>query len=448
MPEIPQVRRIMFNDEEIGMGFNSQSGLAVGTALDDFTVQANPTAPGGEVFSDVTIINSHEELMESVGMSFEAQGRYGFVSASVKAKFSQSTNYNSTSTFLVARCVVEDALKRGKNFTVTEGAKELLKPNHDPEEFKKAFGDSFVRGLQTGGEFYSVVRITSISTTTQSTLAAQVQGAFQGLVASVEVKAAFEEANKSESTRAEHRATMYQKAGIGTQLSPVVSIDEALNRFKTFPEIVQSSPAAYETEVATYDTLPLPLPTPVEQEAFLFALRDAREKKLHFIQIRNDLEFAFRNPMFFENLPPSDVLSKAISDYTKLINAVTDHAIGLSRGQIMPPRIFDPSALSPPIVEPAPIPLLRAVPLEPTPGIVLVPNVVGARRPAAQESIKATGLVVGNVEVQFVFDQDNFSEVLNQSPLAFTSVTKGAAVNLTVKETAPFDPLPHFHLHL
>jgi len=31
------------------------------------------------------------------------------------------------------------------------------------EEFTKAFGDSFVRGLQTGGEFYAVIRITSVS---------------------------------------------------------------------------------------------------------------------------------------------------------------------------------------------------------------------------------------------------------------------------------------------
>jgi hypothetical protein len=373
MPDIPQVRRIIFNDEEIGMGFNSQSGLAVGTALEDFAVQANPTAPGGEVFSDVTIINTHEELMTSLGMSFEAQGRYGFFSASVKAQFSEATNYNSTSTFVVCKCVVKDALKRGHNFKVTQEAKELLKPNHDPEDFKRAFGDSFVRALQTGGEFYSVVRITSISENTQQELAAKVQLAFQGIITSVEVNGAFTNANLSEHTRAEHTATMYQKAGIGTQLAPVVEIGEAIARFKGFPEIVRTSPAAYETEVATYDTLPLPLPTPVEEEAFLFALRDAREKKLHFIETRNDLEFARRNPTFFKNPPSDDVLSNAISAYTKLINGVTDHAIKLSRGEIEPPRVFDPSKLSPPLDEPAPIRLERM------PGLIPVQSFIGIR---------------------------------------------------------------------
>jgi hypothetical protein len=31
-----QIRRIMFDDEQVGMGFNSESGLAVGTALEGF----------------------------------------------------------------------------------------------------------------------------------------------------------------------------------------------------------------------------------------------------------------------------------------------------------------------------------------------------------------------------------------------------------------------------
>ena len=38
---LAQVRRLAFNDEEIGMGFNSESGLAVGTAVEGFTVQGD-----------------------------------------------------------------------------------------------------------------------------------------------------------------------------------------------------------------------------------------------------------------------------------------------------------------------------------------------------------------------------------------------------------------------
>lgn len=89
--QIPQVRRIEFNDEEIGMGFNSESGLSIGTALEGFAIQDNSVSRGQEVFASVSIINSHEQLMESLGMSFEAQGRYGFISVSAKARFSESS---------------------------------------------------------------------------------------------------------------------------------------------------------------------------------------------------------------------------------------------------------------------------------------------------------------------------------------------------------------------
>jgi hypothetical protein len=358
MPQIAQIRNILFNNEEIGMGFNSESGLAVGTALEGFSVQENPTAPGQQGGGTITIVNSHEELQRSLGMAFEAQGRYGIYSASLKAQFSEQTNFNSTSTFLLARAVISNSLRRGKNFRVTPAAQALLDSNRFTE-FKTAFGDSFVRGLQTGGEFYAVVRITSVSTSKQTELAAALHAEANGLIAAGSFSAKFTEAQSSSSTRSEYTATMYQKAGSGAQMSPTVTIAEVLERYKKFPEIVAVAPAAYETEVATYDTLPLPVPTPEEQEAFLLALADVREKKLRYIQIRNDLEFAKQNPSFYEGLPSEDVLVSAITGYTKLINASLQHAIQLSRGGMVPPRLFDPSALTPPLAEPGQISLRR-----------------------------------------------------------------------------------------
>jgi hypothetical protein len=180
---------------------------------------------------------------------------------------------------------------------------------------------------------------------------------------------------------------MYQKAGSGAQISPTISIDEVTRRFKEFPSIALTSAAAYETEVATYDTIPLPTPTAEEQEDFLLALRDGREKKLQYIQARNDLQFAFNNPMFFQNLPSNDALRTAIDGYTKLINAVMDHLIKLSRGQTTPVRLFDPSSLG--LKEPERISLQRAEP----PAAPLVPNLIGQRIETASSELMQLGLV-------------------------------------------------------
>jgi hypothetical protein len=358
MPDVPQVRRLAYNDEEVGMGFNSRTGLAVGTALEGFAVQENPSASGAEVTSAISIVSTHEELQESLGMSFEAQGRYGLVAGSAKARFSESTNYNSMSTFIVASVVVENPLRRGRGFKITADAKALL-DSLQMENFDRAFGDSFVRGLQTGGEFYSVVRITSVSTSRQAELAAALQLEYNGLAAAGSFKAQFDHETSEQHAKSEFTSVMYQRAGSGVEISPTVTMDEVISRFKKFPQIAADSASAYETEVATYDTIPLPIPTPTEQEAFLDALADAREKKLRYIQTRNDLEFALRFPDFVEDPPPPETLTTAATIYTRLMNAVTQHAVKLSKGQINPPQFFDPSLLTPPITEPAPIRLQK-----------------------------------------------------------------------------------------
>src|SRR6185436_8976771 len=165
------------------------------------------------------------------------------------------------------------------------------------------------------------IRITSESTKKQSALAASLQAEANGLVASGSFKAEFASSDSESHTKSEFVATMFQMAGSGPSISPVAEIGEVIARFKSFPTIAAAAPVAYETELATYDTLPLPLPTPEEQEDFLLALVDAREKKLRYIQTRNDVEFARTNPLFFEDLPPSDQLLAASSTYTRLINA-------------------------------------------------------------------------------------------------------------------------------
>ncbi|QEQ20453.1 PASTA domain-containing protein [Bacillus sp. BS98] len=343
---MPQVIYKEFNREEIGMGFNTQSGLAVGTALDVGEISENKVAPGSEVLAEITIINTHEEIMDKLGMSFGAQGRYGFFSASAKAKFSESTNYNSTSTFLVARCIVQNSFIRGKNFHLKPGLEEVLTtPPFD--KFSTAFGDSFVRGLQTGGEYYCVIRITSFSESTQSELAAELKAEFDGIVTGIGFEAAYNKANANERTKSEFTATMYQRAGIGEEISPTISVKEAKDRFKQFPKIAKANPVAYETEIASYDTLALPVPSAEEKEDFLLALRDAREKKLYYIQKKNDFEFAYKNPHFFEMGPKPEDLLDAINVYTKLANAAMDHAIKISRGKMEEPKLFVPSINEP-----------------------------------------------------------------------------------------------------
>ncbi|OUB50101.1 PASTA domain-containing protein [Bacillus thuringiensis] len=418
---MPQIYFKEFNNEEIGMGFNSQSGIVVGTALDIGEITENKVTPGMQVHSEITIVNSHEELMDKLGMSFEAQGRYSAFSSSFKAEFSESSSYNTTSTFLIARCIVTNSFIRGRNFRVKPEAEALLKSNRF-NEFHTAFGDSFVRGLQTGGEYYCIIRITSIDIKTQSKLAATLKAEFSGLVAGGSFKSEYSKVNMSSFTKSEYTATMYQRGGKGEQITPVVEINEALNRYKHFPIFALQNPVGYETEIASYNTIPLPLPTHEEQENFNLALRDAREKKLYYIQKKNDLEFASRNQEFFENIPDNEIIQEAIITYIRLSAAVMDYGIRLSRGEIKPPTLFVP-----PLKEPAPIKLKRVK----LPDLVTIPYVENMELAEAVHLLKEKGLNSTFRPSNHIHMQEPVvKKVVTQEPKAGKEVPIGSLIKL------------------
>src|SRR5262249_18662285 len=162
MPNIPQVRRLNYNGEDIGMGFNSDTGLPIGTCL-DFTQPKENLSQEAE--SDVTIVTTHEDLMSKLHMSADLEGHYAFASGGGKVDFSTSTQYNSSSTFVIARMVLANTVDRATDFKLKPDFQHLL--DTDPTAFSRAFGDSFVRAHYKGGEFYAVMRVTSVDSKTQ-----------------------------------------------------------------------------------------------------------------------------------------------------------------------------------------------------------------------------------------------------------------------------------------
>lgn len=346
---IAQVRRLNYNGEDIGMGFNSDTGLAVGAAL-DFEPPAGERSQEAE--ASVTIITSHEQLMESIHMSAELEGRYAFSTGGAKVDYSKNSSYNSSSTFILAKLVITNDVSRGKNFRLKPDLLHLLNAGQE-ETFARAFGDSFVRAHYNGGEFYALMRITSVDSKTESHLSASLHAAVQGGVASLDFKASMEKANLNESTRSEFFVSFFQKGGSGAaEIGTTLDIDDIKKRLKDFPDAVKNHPFPYFIEVATYDTVPLPTPTKEQRESFLLALADTNQQKLKYIQARNDFQFAAEHPEFFFTPPPRAELLAAAGQYLQLMNAAIAHAVNLSNGRIDPPQTFDPSKLTPPLTVP------------------------------------------------------------------------------------------------
>ena len=257
---------------------------------------------------------------------------------------------------MLARASVTNPIARGSNFDLTSSAQRLLSANN-VDGFKSAFGDSFVRGIKTGGEFFAVFRLTALRQTTQESLASTLSAEINGVVASGSFGAQFNQSHSDEKDLSDVEVSFYQASGSGPTASVTLDVQSILQRLKDFPTIAKNDPMPYKVELATYDTIPIPIPTPEERDDFLLSLSQVDAKKLDYIRRKNDVDFALQHPEYFDTLPDPAVLQSDSEIYTQLINAVIKHAVQLAKGQFATPEIFDPAKVN--LTEPAPVQFKR-----------------------------------------------------------------------------------------
>jgi hypothetical protein len=338
-------------EPEIGMGFNTRTGEFVGTAITFQDMTASAVNPGQHGGGTALIINTHDELVDRIDAGASASARYGTASGSLKLQFSSETQYNSTSTFILATSVVDNTLTRGHVPSVPDSspARELLAANR-VDDFHRAFGDAFVRGIKTGGQYYAVIRITSVDTSTQSSLATKLSGEINGMVAGGSFQASYNQAQASKSSYSEVSVAYYQASGLGVTAGATLDVASVIARLQTFATIAHDSPVGVEVEIATYDTVPIPVPTLEEIQNLQIALDDAHAKRLSYLTTKNDFEFALANDMFFDGLPAPTVMRNIIGAYTEALNKVMAHAAALAKGKLNPAALFDPTPLNLPSV--------------------------------------------------------------------------------------------------
>src|SRR5207253_8972316 len=138
----------------------------------------------------------------------------------------------------VGRMVISTTVQRGRYFRLEPDLERLLQPGQ-LDVFNRAFGDSCVRAHFGGGEFYAVMRVTSVDSKTESKLATALHASVQGGIGAADFKGALDTANQSDSTRSEFSVHYYQKGGVGQQESgATLDVDEIKQRLKDFPDAV------------------------------------------------------------------------------------------------------------------------------------------------------------------------------------------------------------------
>ena len=348
---MPQVITIPYDGQEVGQGYNSETHETVGTALSVANISEDPSVDGQQVTTLFQSVTSQENLMESLGISASLDVRYGLFAGGAKMDFAQSHAVNSYSSFVAGRCVVNNAIRHGHGFSLSETATALVTTQRT-DEFKTAFGDMFVRSLKTGGEFDVVARITSVSEEHQTQMSASLHGEYNGLATDVSFSAAFKSATSDSSNHTEVTVFMSQAGGIGEQASFTGSdATKILQRLSEFPAVVHQHPVGFEVELASYNTIPLPIPTAEESQDRQIVLQDCLNQKMVFLKAMTDLDFIMGEDtrIFFDDPPPPADLSMLQGQYRAALNALMAHAIKVSTGQMNPPQTFVANPPPPPL---------------------------------------------------------------------------------------------------
>ena len=347
-----QVIIIPFSDQVIGQGFNSESRQNVGTALTVAEVSDDPVANGQVVWTSFQSVTTQESLLESLGVSVSADARYGLFSGGAKMDFATSNAVNSYSSFIVGRCEVHNATRHSRGLRLTPEAEAMVRSGNQ-KGFKTAFGDMFVRALKTGGEFYVVARITSVSQEEQNSLSASLHGEYNGALASGSFQASLKTAMSKTSNRTEVTVVVSQAGGVGAQ-NTFTGPDavKIMERLREFPQSVLEHPVGYEAELATYDTIPIDVLTPEESADRDIVLTDCLHQKMALLKGISDLRFALgpNGPVFFEELPERQELQAQLNVHQAALNGLMAHAILVATGKMSPPQLF--------IANPAPLPVV------------------------------------------------------------------------------------------
>ena len=344
---------------ELGLGFDDLTGAVRSLAAIDFDAPGAAAEDLGMTgHYDTSLVRTAEELYESLGVSVAAEGRYGLFSASAKVDFAESSRFSSTATFLVARAKVDKAFTRARNPRPVDDAKQLVKDGR-MDDFRNRYGDHFIGGVKSGGEFVAVLSITSQRVEDEQRLAMSLKAGMDGLAFGGSMSAEVESQVRELRERSEIRVSIYQRGGTGAQISYTGSVEEVLERLRTFATSVEQNPSAFEVQIASYDGLAFPdRPSWFDMANAREVLDDCMRLRLKLRTLRNDLDAVLTSPELFDSPPDRAVLSGWHQQVTAQLNALTAHtstvvksvssatffSLDLPEAMVIPPRLQHTSA--------------------------------------------------------------------------------------------------------
>ena len=299
---------IFVNGMKPGHGINVLAGDHLPNIAVEGALTALPMAHGQKVTSKLVRIDDISSLHKSLGIEVSASGFYYGYSANAKMNFANECNVNSHSTYLMVHIEVENAFLSMDDPVLTADALDLLRA-HKPERFRERFGDVFVAGLNTGGEYFALFEITGTNESEKEELSVEVNAAYQGLVMSAELGVKIRSMTESSHDHLEVNVFTFQLGG--SDVSQDVTPEQIMAKAHNFAASVSGEFAVpYSVLPASYASLKRPddASNPIDIEFQRAALADAFKQRTELQSLKNDIDYTLlSDARHFDEFEPFDV---------------------------------------------------------------------------------------------------------------------------------------------
>jgi hypothetical protein len=194
---------------EYGMGVDSASGSPMGCAIVGTPTNVRD-APGGSGSFLFTRVETTSDLEEHLGISADLSGGVGLFSASDRFTFAKNCKVQTSSITLLIHCTREYGFEQIDTPEIEKDHAAPLVADGKDVLFQARYGDRFVRGMTSGGQFFGILRIDVKTEQARSDIENTLSGTY-GLAWSADIAAKV--TSTLQSTNSEARAFVYYEGG-------------------------------------------------------------------------------------------------------------------------------------------------------------------------------------------------------------------------------------------
>ncbi len=240
---------VLFASQALADDEEKETPTAVFQGYDTFSgafkhslVKGDVNDSDAKVVSKISLCDTLSEVHDALGIEASAEGSYGMGSASAKASFASSLDISEKSVVLVVY-VSKRTTQKAKDPDFTDE----VTAEHLRDAFKR-YGDSWVKEITTGSEYYATFTMTASTIDDKQKLALELSGAVGECKASASATIETAKKNTKNETRAAQRLFGITTAALPElETAAIITFGESLSAIKPdAPTLISARTEGYE----------------------------------------------------------------------------------------------------------------------------------------------------------------------------------------------------------